>query len=155
VKEHFGEMERRGDLDWLPVLTLDEYEASLLKPASRRELRREQRWEHGIKIGEWQVARKALIDGVWQEVQPVLDEARVPKERRVVYRRLAGYCCTAALNSESGSELERRQIDEYILEPQWMRLGLDTALAQKLVALMLVRFRELADSLPPAPRPKR
>jgi hypothetical protein len=79
----------------------------------------------------------------------------VPKERRTVYRRLAGVCCTAALNSEPGSERERRQVDEYILEPQWIRLGLDTALAQKLAGIMLVRFGELAKSLPPDPRPRR
>ncbi len=85
----------------------------------------------------------------------MLDEAAVPKERRTVYRRLAGVCCTAALNSEPGSERERRQVDEYILEPQWIRLGLDTALAQKLAGIMLARFRELAESLPPDPRPRR
>jgi hypothetical protein len=59
------------------------------------------------------------------------------------------------LNSEPGSERERRQVDEYILEPQWIRLGLDTALAQGLAGIMLVRFRELAESLPSDPRPRR
>jgi hypothetical protein len=43
----------------------------------------------------------------------------------------------------------------YILEPQWIHLGIDTALAQKLAAIMLPRFRELAKSFPPDPRPKR
>jgi transcriptional regulator with XRE-family HTH domain len=41
------------------------------------------------------------------------------------------------------------------LEPQWIRLGLDTALAQRLAGVMLARFRELAGSFPPDPRPKR
>jgi hypothetical protein len=43
----------------------------------------------------------------------------------------------------------------YILEPQWIGLGLETALARKLAAIMLPRFRELAKSFPPDPRPKR
>jgi transcriptional regulator with XRE-family HTH domain len=155
VKEHFGEMERRGDLDWLPALSLDQYEARLLKPASRRELREEQRREFSRRIGEYEVARRAAVEKVWQEVQPVLDEAGVPRERRTVYRRLVGVCCTAALSSEPGSERERRQLDEYILEPQWIRLGLDPALAQKLARTLLARFRELAGSFPPDPRSKR
>ena len=155
VKAHFGEMERKGDLDWLPVFTLDEYESSLLKPASRRELREGQRREFSRSIEEYEVARRAAVERVWQEVQPMLDEAGVPKERSVVYRRLVGVCFTAATSFEPGSAGERKQLDEYILEPQWIGLGLDTALAQKLAAPMLARFRELADSLPPDPRPKR
>jgi hypothetical protein len=155
VKEHFGEMERKGDLDWLPALTLDEYESSLLKPASRRELREGQRREFSRSIEEYEVARRAAVERVWQEVQPVLDEAGVPRERRTVYRRLVGVCFTAATSFEPGSVGERKQLDEYILEPQWIGLGLDTALAQKLAALMLASFRELAESLPPDPRPKR
>jgi hypothetical protein len=75
--------------------------------------------------------------------------------RRTVYRRLVGVCFTAATSFEPGSAGERKQLDEYILEPQWIGLGLDTALAQKLPVLMLTRFRELAESLPPDPRPKR
>jgi transcriptional regulator with XRE-family HTH domain len=156
VRREFTRMEMAGDLDWLPELSLGEYEASLLRPGGRRELRERQRREFACKIDEWQAARNAAVEKVWQEeVQPLLDEAAVPKERRTVYRRLAGVCCTAALNSEPGSERERRQVDEYILEPQWIRLGLDTALAQKLAGIMLVRFRELAESLPPDPRPRR
>jgi hypothetical protein len=46
-------------------------------------------------------------------------------------------------------------VEEYILEPRWIGLGLDTALAQKLAAIVLVRFRELAKYFPPDPRPKR
>ncbi len=84
----------------------------------------------------------------------MLDEAGVPKERRAVFRPLAGYCFTAAMNSEPGSEWEQRQIDEYILEPHRIRLGLDTAVAQRLATTMLARFRELAKSLPPDPRSK-
>jgi transcriptional regulator with XRE-family HTH domain len=155
VKEHFDEMERRGDLDWLPDLSLDEYEASLLKPASKRELREAQRREMSYKIGEYTAACRALTEQVWQEVQPFLDEAGVAKERRAIWRPLAGYCFTAALNSEPGSERERRQLDECILEPRRIRLGLDTALARKLAAIILPRFRELAKTLPPDPRPKR
>ena len=155
VKEHFGEMGRKGDLDWLPALSLDEYESSLLKPASRRELREGQRREFSRRIEEYEVARRAAVERVWQEVQPVLDEAGVPRERRTVYRRLVGVCFTAATSFEPGSAGERKQLDEYILEPQWIGLGLDTALAQKLAALMLARFREFAESLPPDPRPKR
>ncbi|MBN2465739.1 hypothetical protein JXD38_09000, partial [candidate division WOR-3 bacterium] len=155
VKEHFGELERRGDLDWLPSLSLDEYEASLLKPARKRELREEQRREFARKVNEYETARKAVVEQVWQEVQPLLDEAGVAKERRAIWRPLSGYCFAAVLNSEPGSEREQRQLDEYILEPRRMRLGLDTALAQKLAGIMLARFRELAKILPPDPRPKR
>jgi hypothetical protein len=155
AKEHFGELERRGDLDWLPELSLDEYEASLLKPARRRDARRAQRQELSLKIGEYGAACRAVVERVWQEAQLLLDEAGVAKERRVVYRPLAGYCFTAALNSEPGSEREQRQLDEYILEPRRIRLGLDTALAQRLAGTMLARFRELAKSLPSDPRPKR
>jgi hypothetical protein len=96
-----------------------------------------------------------LVDKVWQEVQPVLDEAGVPKERRTMYRGLVGACCTAALNFEPDSVGEKKQLDEYILNPEWIGRGLDTALAQKFTDAMLVRFRELAKSFPPDPRPKR
>jgi hypothetical protein len=50
---------------------------------------------------------------------------------------------------------ERRQVEEYILDPRWIGLGLDTALAQKLAAIVLARFRDLAKSFPPDPRPTR
>jgi hypothetical protein len=155
VKERFDELERRGDLDWLPDLSLDKREESLLKPASKLELRQEQRRELSLKIGEYSAACRAVVEQVWQEVQPLLDEAGVAKERRAVCRRLGGVCLTAVLNSAPKSELERREIDAYIHEPQWIRFGLDTALAQKLAGIMLVRFRELAASLPPDPRLKR
>ena len=56
---------------------------------------------------------------------------------------------------EQGSAGEKKQVDEYILEPRWIQLGLDTALAQKLAGIVLARFRELAKSFPPDPRPKR
>jgi transcriptional regulator with XRE-family HTH domain len=155
VKEHFGEMEMRGDLDWLPCVSLDEYEASLLKPGRKRRIRDEQRREFARKIEEYEAARKAAVEQVWQEVQLLLDEANVPGERRPVYRGLVGACCTAALSFEPGSAGERKQLHEYILEPRWIRLGLDTALAQRLAGVMLARFRELAGSFPPDPRPKR
>ncbi len=155
VRKHFAEMETRGDLDWLPSLTLDEYEASLLAPGRKRGMRDEQRREFARKVAEHETARKAAVELVWQEVQPVLGEASVPGERRPVYRGLVGACCTAALNSEPGSAGERRQVDEYVLEPRWIRLGLDTALAQKLAGIVLARFRELAKSFPSDPRPKR
>ena len=148
-------MAMSGNLDWLPDVSLDEYGASLLKPQGGRELRREERLQYGLKIGEWQAARKALVDKVWQEVQPVLDEAGVPKERRTMYRGLVGACCTAALNFEPDSVGEKKQLDEYILNPEWIGRGLDTALAQKFAGVMLARFRELAKSLPPDPREKR
>jgi transcriptional regulator with XRE-family HTH domain len=155
AKERFDELERRGDLDWLPDLSLDKREESLLKPASKRQLREEQRRELSLKIGEYSAACRAVVEGVWQEVQPLLDEAGVAKERRAIWRPLTGYCFAAAQNSEPGSEREQRQLDEYILEPRRIRLGLDTALAQKLAGIMLARFRELAKSLPPDPRPTR
>jgi len=155
AKEHFGEMEMRGDLDWLPNVTLDEYEASLLKPGRKQSLRDEQRREFARKVAEYEAARNAAVEQVWKEVQPALDKAGVPPERRPVYRGLVGPSCTAALSFEPGSVGEKRQLDEYILEPNWIRLGLDTALAQKLAGIMLARFRELAGSLPPDPRPKR
>jgi transcriptional regulator with XRE-family HTH domain len=155
VREHFGEMERKGDLDWLPDLSLDEYEERLLKPASKRGLREAERHEMSRKIGEYTARCRALTEQVWQEMQLFLDEAGVARERRAIWRPLAGYCFTAALNSEPGSEHERRQLDEYILEPRRIQLGLDTALAQKLARIMLARFRELAETLPPDPRPRR
>ena len=155
VCRQFAEMEMRGDLDWLPDLSLDEYEASLLAPTRKRELRREQHDEFLRKLGEYETARKTAIEQVWNEVQPVLDEASVSKERRPVYRGAVGACCTAVLRTEPGSVEERRQVEEYVLEPRWIQLGLDTALAQRLIGIVLTRFRELAKSFPSDPRPKR
>jgi hypothetical protein len=155
VRRRFAEMEVRGDLDWLPELSLDEYEAGLLAPTRKRELKRVQHDEYVRKFGVYETARKAAVEQVWSEVQPMLDDAGVPKECRPVYRGAVGACCTAALVTELGSAEERRQVDEYILEPRWIRLGLDTSLAQKLAAMVLARFRDLAKSFPPDPRPKR
>jgi len=155
VRGHFAEMEMRGDLDWLPELSLDEYEARLLAPARKQGARRQLREDYLRKFAEYETARKAAVEQVWNEVQPLLDEAGVPQERRPVYRGAVGACCTAALNTEPGSAREQRQVDEYILEPRWVRLGLDTALAQKLAGIALARMRELAESFPPDPRPKR
>jgi hypothetical protein len=155
VRRHFGEMEMRGDMDWLPGLGLDENEAGLLAPTRKRELKQEQHYEFVRKLEAYETARKAAGEQVWNEVQPVLDEANVLKERRPVYRGAVAACCTAALRTEPGSAEERRQVEEYILEPRWIGLGLDTALAQKLAATVLVRFRDLAKSFPPDPRPKR
>lgn len=95
------------------------------------------------------------MEKVWAEVQPLLDQAGVPGDRRVVYRGLVSSCCTAALNHEPGSVGEKATLDEYILEPLWISRGLDQALAEKLCGVMVARFRELAKSLPPDPRPKR
>ena len=58
-----------------------------------------------------------------------------------------------ALAGEPG--LDDSRTEEYMLEPYWIQLGLDTALAQKLAGTVLARFRELAKSFPPDPRPKR
>jgi transcriptional regulator with XRE-family HTH domain len=155
VRRHFAEMEVRGDMDWLPDLGLDEYEASLLAPTRKRELKREQHDEFVRKFGEYETARKAAVEQVWNEAQPVLDEANVLKEHRPVYRGAVAACFTAALRTEPGSADERRQVEEYILEPRWIGLGLDTALAQKLAVIVLARFRDLAKSFPPDPRPRR
>jgi len=155
VRRHFARMEMRGDLDWLPSLNLEQYEANLLVPARKRGLRREQHDEFQRKFDAYDKARKAAVEQVWAEVQSLLDEAGVPNERRPVYRGAVGACCTAALATESGSAEERRQLEEYMLDPHWIRLGLDTALAQKLAGIVLARFRELAQSFPPDPHPKR
>jgi len=155
VRRHFGEMEMRGDMDWLPVLGLDEYEAGLLAPTRKRELKREEHDEFVRKFGEYETARKAAVEQVWNEAQPVLDEANVAERYRPVYRGAVATFCMAAANTEPGSAQERRQVEEYILEPRWIGLGLDTALAQKLATIVLVRFRDLANSFPPDPRPKR
>ena len=155
VRRRFAELERSGDLDWLPNLGLAEYEAGLLSPARMRNLKQEQHREFVRRLGEYDTARKVAVERVWAEMQPVLDEAGVPGERRAVYRGLVGACCAAALSLESGNAGEKKQLDEYILEPRWIRLGLDTALAHKLCGVMLARFRELAKSFPPDPRPKR
>jgi transcriptional regulator with XRE-family HTH domain len=155
VRRRFVEMETRGDMDRLPDLGLDGHEAGLLAPTRKRELKQQEHYEYLRKFEAYETARKAAVEQVWREVQPVLDEANVPKERRPVYRGAVAACCTAALNTEPGSAAERQQVEEYILEPRWIRLGLDTALAQKLAAVVLSRFRELARSFPPDPRPKR
>jgi hypothetical protein len=155
VRRHFGELEMKGDLDWLPDLTLDEYEASLVAPTRKRELERAQHDEFVRKLGEYEAARKAAVEQVWNEAQPALDEANVPKERRPVFRMAVAWFCTVAGKTEPGSADESRQLQEYINEPRWMRLGLDTALAQKLAGVVLARFRDLAKSFPSDPRPKR
>jgi len=72
-----------------------------------------------------------------------------------IYRGVVSASCTAAMSLALGSSEERRQLDECILEPRWTRLGLDTALVQKLAGIALARFRELAESFAPDPRPKR
>jgi hypothetical protein len=155
VRRHFADMEMRGDLDWLPGLSLEEYEAGLLTPTRKRTLAQEQHDEFVRKLNHYDEVCKAAVEQVWNEVQPVLDEAGLPKERRPVYRGAVGACCTAALATEPGGVEERRQVEDCILEPRWIRLGLDTALAQKLAGIVLARFRELAKSFPPDPRPKR
>jgi transcriptional regulator with XRE-family HTH domain len=155
VRRRFAELEMAGELNWLPNLSLEEYEASLLAPGRKRTFRQEQHQEYVRRFNAYDAARNAATQNVWAEVQPMLDEKGVPGERRPVYRGLVGSCCTAALSFEPGSAGEKRQLDEYILNPQWIGLGLDTTLAQKLAAFVLPRFRELAKSLPPDPRPKR
>jgi hypothetical protein len=155
VRRHFAELEMAGELNWLPNLSLEEYEAGLLAPARKRNLKQEQHHEYVRRFNAYDAARKAATQRVWAEVQPMLDEAGVPGERLAVYRGLVGSCCTAALNFEPGSVGEKKQLDEYILEPRWIELGLGTALAQKLAAIALPRFRALAKSFPPDPRPKR
>ena len=155
VRRHFAQMEMAGEMDWLPNLSLDEYEAGLLIPTRKRTLKQEQLDRYRHEFEQYDAARKTAVAQVWAELQPMLDRAGVPAERRPVYRGLVGACCTAALNSEPGSVGEKAQMDEYILSPQWIGLGLDAALAQKFAGIMLVRFRELAKSFPPDPRPKR
>jgi transcriptional regulator with XRE-family HTH domain len=155
VRRRFAELEMAGELNWLPSLSLEEYEAGLLAPARKRYLKQEKQRELMRRFNQYDAALKTAKQRVWDEVQPLLDEAGVPNERRTVYRRLVGVCSTAAMNCEPGSVGERQELDMYILEPQWIHLGLDTALAQKLAAIMLTRFRELAKSFPPDPRPRR
>ena len=67
----------------------------------------------------------------------MLDEAGVPKEQRAVYRGMVGTCCAAELNFEPGSRGEKKQVDERILDPNSIRLGLDTTLARKLAGVVL------------------
>ena len=155
VRRHFAEMEMKGDLDWLPELTLDEYEASLLAPTRKRDLRQELHREYVRKFEEYETARKTAVEQVWNEVQPVLDEANVPKERRSVYRGAIATFCYVAGQTQPGSADESRQSQEYITEPRRIQLGLDTAVAQKLAGIVLARFRDLARAFPPDPRPKR
>jgi hypothetical protein len=155
VKQHFGEMEMRGDLDWLPDLSLDEYEARLLAPTRKRSQSQQQLDEFRRKLVAYDAARHAAVEQVWSEVQPALDAAGVPKERRAVYRGVVTACFTAATQFEPGSVGETKQVDERVLDANSIRLGLDTALARKLAAVALARFRELAESFPPNPRPRR
>ena len=124
-------------------------------PTRKRELKREQHDEFVRKLGVYETARKAAVEQVWNEVQPMLDEANVPKERRPVYRMAVASFCHVAGQTEPGSAGESRQVQEYATELRSIQLGLDTALAQKLAAIVLVRFRDLAKSFPPDPRPKR
>ena len=79
----------------------------------------------------------------------------VAANRRAVYRGVVAACCTGVLHFEPGSAGERREFERYLQEPRWVQLGLDSELAQKLAAIVFARFRELAKSLPPDPRPKR
>ncbi|MBM3331627.1 helix-turn-helix domain-containing protein [candidate division WOR-3 bacterium] len=155
VRRRFAELEMAGELNWLPNLSLAEYEAGLLAPARKLSLKQEQHRELVNRLHEHDVARKAATEKVWAEVQQLLDEAGVPGDRRVVYRGLVSACCTAALNHEPNSVGEKAQLDEYILSPLWISRGLDQTLAEKLCGVMLPRFRELAKTLPPDPRPKR
>jgi hypothetical protein len=155
VRRRFAELAAQGELDWLPDLGLEEFEANLLTSLRRHEMREERRREFGRKMDEYDNARKAAAETVWREVRPLLDEAGVAKERRPVYRGAVSVFCSAALNTEPGSTGEQRQIDEHVLEPRWIHLGLDTALAQRVAALVLPRMRELAKSFPPNPRPRR
>jgi transcriptional regulator with XRE-family HTH domain len=155
VRRHFGEMEMRGDLDWLPALSLDEYEASLLTPTRKRTLRQEQLDQYRHEFEQYDAARKAAVEQVWKEVQPVLDKAGVPEGPRAIYRGVITACCVAATSFEPDSVGEKKQLDECLLDPNSTRRGLDAALAQNLAATLLARFRELAKSFPPDPRPKR
>jgi transcriptional regulator with XRE-family HTH domain len=155
VRRHFAQMEMAGELNWLPNLSLEEYEAGLLAPARKRSFKQEQQQELVRRLHVHDVARRAAIQEAWADVQPMLDKAGVPGERRPVYRGLVSACCTAVLNSEPGSAGERAQLDEYILAPLWISRGLDKALAERLWSVMLPRFRELATTLPPDPRPRR
>jgi len=154
VRRHFGEMEMRGDLDWLPDLTLGEYEAGLLAPARKRSLKREQHDEFVRKLAAYNAAKRAAVEQVWRDVQPILDEAGVTGNRRALYRRLVGACCTDVLNSAPGVDSERREVEAFLGEPRWIHLGLDTVLARKLADVAIPRLSELARSLPPAPYSK-
>jgi transcriptional regulator with XRE-family HTH domain len=155
VRRHFGEMEMKGELEWLPSLSLEEYEASLLKPTRKRSLKQEQLDQFRHEFEQYDAARKAAVEQVWKEVQPVLDKAGVPEGPRAVYRGVITACCVAATSFEPGSLGEKKQLDERLLDPNSTRRGLDAALAQNLAAIALARFRELAESFPPDPRPKR
>jgi len=155
VRRRFAELEMAGELNWLSNLSLDEYEAGLLAPARKRSLKQDLQREYVRRFNDYDAARKSAVEQVWQEVQPLLDRAGVPSERRSVYRGLVGTCCTAALEFEPGSKGEKQEVEQYILDPLWASRGLDKALAEKLCGIMLARFRELAKSFPPDPRPKR
>ena len=155
VRRQFGRMEMIGDLDWKPSMTLDEYEARLLAPKRKRSLAQQQHDEYKRRFNRCDAARQAAVERMWTEVQPMLDAAGVPVQRRSLYRSVANVCCHAALNTESGSAAERSIVDERIFHSNLTGLGLDTALAQKVAKFVLARFRELAKSFPPDPRPKR
>jgi len=155
VRRRFAELEMAGELNWLPDLSLDEYEAGLLAPGRKRSFKQQKQDEFVRKLNEYDAVRRAAAVQVWQEVQPVLDSAGVPSERRTVYRGLVSSCSNAALDHQPGSAGERTQLDEYMLDPLWASRGLDKAVAEKLCGVMLARFRELAKSFPPDPRPKR
>ncbi len=155
VRREFGRMEMIGDLDWKPSTTLDEYEARLLAPKRKRGLAQQQHDEYKRRFSRYDAARQAAVERMWIEVRPMLDAAGLPEGRRAVYRSVTNVCCHAALNTEPGSAAERSIVDERIFHSNLTGLGLDTALAQKLANFVLPRFRGLAKSFPPDPRPKR
>jgi transcriptional regulator with XRE-family HTH domain len=155
VRRESERMAMSGNLDWLPELSLDEYEARLLAPKRRRSLAQQQHDEYKRRFNRYEAARQEAVERMWTEVQSMLDQAGVPGGRRSLYRSVTNVCCHAALNTGPGSAAERALVDGRIFHSNLTNLGLDTALAQKLAGLVIPRFRELAKSFPPDPRSKR
>jgi transcriptional regulator with XRE-family HTH domain len=154
VRRQFGRMEMTGDLDWRPSMTLDEYEARLLAPKRKRSFRAQERNDYLRLLNRYEASRQAAVEQMWVEVQPMLDEAGVPDGRRAVYRSVTNVSCHAALKTDPGSVAERSIVEERIFDAKSTKPGFDTALAQRLADFVLARFRELAKSFPPNPRPK-
>jgi transcriptional regulator with XRE-family HTH domain len=154
VRRQFGRMEMIGDLDWRPSMTLDEYEASLLAPAGKRSLKQQQRDDYVRRFNLYETARQAAVERMWALVQPKLDEAGVPHARRAVYRSVTSTSCFAALTTDPGSAAEKSIVQQLVFDANSTKPGFDAALAQKLADFVLVRFRQLAKTFPPDPRPK-
>lgn len=153
----FERLERSGDLDWLPDWTVDDLDTVLLTPQRRRELKEEQRDQFRQSLAEYTKAREALVEQVWQEVLSLLEQ--VPKARHNLYRAVARELCGIVDRFAPSDPRAQQQAGACISRADYVRLGLDRAIARRVAELVLPRYDELRNSLPAHPsgwfRPRR